>query len=64
MGFSLVSIVHQGVRCLFQTVKYLLRRWTKLRDDAPVLNTALDLTRSKTELVLENALFRKQRCRP
>jgi hypothetical protein len=40
------SSMQQGIRCLFQTVKHLLRHWTKPRNDAPVLNTALDLTRS------------------
>jgi hypothetical protein len=60
MKYPLVSVVQKGIRGLFQTVKDLLRRWTKPRNDAPVLNTALDLTRSKPELVLENALLRQQ----
>ena len=60
MNFPLVSVVQKGIRVLFQTVKHLLRRWTKPRNDAPVLSTALDLTRSKTELMLENALLRQQ----
>jgi len=54
------SSVRQGIRCFFQTVKHLLRRWTKPTNDTPVLSTALDLTRSKTELVLENAILRQQ----
>jgi putative transposase len=57
---SVFSSVRQGIRCFFQTVKHLLRRWTKPTNDAPVLNSALDLTRSKTELVLENAILRQQ----
>jgi len=60
MDFSLFSLVRQGIRSLCQAVRQLLRRWTKPNNDAPVLNTALDLTRSRTELVLENALLRQQ----
>ena len=60
MDFSFFSRVRQGIRSLCQAVKHLLRRWTKPNNDAPVLNTALDLTRSRTELVLENALLRQQ----
>ena len=60
MDFSFFSRVRQGIRSLCQAVKHLLRRWTMPDNDAPVLNTALDLTRSRTELVLENALLRQQ----
>ena len=49
MDLSFISLVRQ-----------LLRRRTNPNNDAPVLNTALDLTRSRTELVLENALLRQQ----
>jgi putative transposase len=37
-----------------------LRQWTKPSNDTPVLDAVLDLTRSKPELVLENALLRQQ----
>ena len=60
MDFSFYSRVRQGFRSLRQAVTRILRRWTKPRNDAPVLNTALDLTRSKTELMIENALLRQQ----
>ena len=60
MDFSFFSRVRQGIRSLCQAVKHLLSRWTKPDNDAPVLNTALDLARSRTELVLENALLRQQ----
>ena len=43
-----------------QAVKRHLRRWTKPDSHGLVLNTALDLTRSKPELVLENILLRQQ----
>ena len=60
MDFSFFSRVRQGIRSLCQAVKHLPSRWTKPDNDAPVLNTALDLARSRTELVLENALLRQQ----
>ena len=60
MDFSLFSLVRQSIRSLCQAVKQFFRRWTKPNDDALVLNTALDLTRSITELVIENALLRQQ----
>ena len=60
MDFSFFSHVRQGIRSLCRAVKQLLRHWTKPINDAPVLNTILDLTRSRTELVLENALLRQQ----
>lgn len=60
MDFSFLPIVQQGIRGPAQGVKHLLRRWTRPSNDAPVLNTAVDLTRSKAELGLENALLRQQ----
>jgi len=60
MDFSFFSRVRQGIRSLLQAITRILRRWTKPRNDAPVLNTPLDLTRSKTELMIENALLRQQ----
>ena len=57
MDFSFFALVRQGIRSLCQAVIHLLRHWTMPDNDAPVLNTALDLTRSRTELVLENALL-------
>ena len=60
MDFSFFSHMRQGIRSLCQAVTRILRRWTKPRNDAPVLSTAIDLTRSKSELMLENALLRQQ----
>jgi transposase InsO family protein len=60
MSFSLVSLARQGILLVCQALAQRLRRWTKPRNDAAVLNTAVDLTRSRTELVLENALLRQQ----
>ena len=55
-----MNFLRQRVHALCQAAKQLLRRWTKPNNDALVLNVALDLTRSKTELMLENALLRQQ----
>lgn len=49
-----------GVRSLCQTVKQRLQQWTRPDSHALILNAVLDLTRSKSELVLENALLRQQ----
>jgi hypothetical protein len=50
----------QPVRSLLQAVKQRLRRWTKPDNRALALDVALDLTRSKSELMIENALLRRQ----
>ena len=42
-----------------QAVKQRLRRWTKPDNQSIAVNAVLDLTRSKSELVLENALLRQ-----
>jgi putative transposase len=43
-----------------QAAKQRLRQWTKPQNHDPILNAALGLTRSKSELVLENMLLRQQ----
>ena len=50
----------QVVRSLLQAIKQRLRQWTKPDNRAPILDVALDLTRSKSELLMENALLRRQ----
>jgi hypothetical protein len=50
----------QSIGSLWQAVKRRFRQWTKPIDDTLVLSTALDLTRSRLELILENALLRQQ----
>ena len=59
MNFPLFSFA-QSIGSLWQAVKRWLRQWAKPINDTLVLNAALDLTRSKSELVLENALLRQQ----
>lgn len=60
MSFPLFPFVRQGTDSLCQAVKQHLCRWTKPDNHALVLNAAVDLTRARTELVLENALLRQQ----
>ena len=60
MSLSPFPFVRQSIRSLCQAVKHHFRRWTKPDSHGLVLNTALDLTRSKSELVLENMLLRQQ----
>ena len=60
MNFSPFSFVRQSIDSLCQAAKQRLRQWTKPDNHALVLNAAMDLTRSKSELVLENMLLRQQ----
>ena len=60
MNFPLFSLARDHVHSLFQVVKHRLRQWTKPGDQNLVLNAAMDLKRSKPELVLENMLLRQQ----
>ena len=55
-----MSFLHSHIVSLCQAVKQRLRQWTRPDNHTLILNTALDLTRSKPELVLENALLRQQ----
>ena len=57
---SLFGLVRQILGSLCQILLQPLRRWTKPDNHAPIPNAALDLTRSKSELMLENALLRQQ----
>jgi putative transposase len=60
MNFSLSSLACDHMHSLLQGVKQRFRQWTKPGNHALVLNGAMDLTRSKLELVLENMLLRQQ----
>ena len=53
-----MSFLVQSVQSLFQAVNRRLRQWTQPGNHTLVLNAARDLTRSKGELVLENASLR------
>jgi len=60
MNIPLFSFVRQSVDSLSQALIQVLRQWTKPNNHALVLNAAVDLTRSRSELVLENMLLRQQ----
>ena len=60
MNSSPLSIVRQSIESICQAAKQRLRRWTKPYNHDPVLNAAMDLTRTKSELLLENMLLREQ----
>ena len=60
MYFSPFAFVRQSIDSLCQAARQRLRRWTKPDNHALSLNAALDLTRSKSELLLENMLLRQQ----
>jgi hypothetical protein len=54
---SQVGAAVKGLCALgFRGCNQRVRRWTKPDNHAPIPNGALDLTRSKSELMLENAL--------
>ena len=56
----LSTFTQRCVDPLWQVVKRLLRQWTRPDNHSLLRNTVLDLARSKSELVLENALLRQQ----
>jgi hypothetical protein len=60
MILSLKSLIQTRLDALCRNVKQRLRRWTKPGSQSLALNAVLDLTRPKSELVLENALLRQQ----
>jgi putative transposase len=55
-----MNFLRQIVHCVCQAVKQRLRQWTQPDNHTLALNTALDLTRSKSELMRENVLLRQQ----
>ena len=55
-----MNSVRESVQSLLRAVKHWLRQWTKPDNHSLFFNVALDLTRPKSELVLENALLRQQ----
>lgn len=60
MDFNLPSVLRRSLDSVSHAVKQRLRRWTKPDKQSLALNAVLDPTRSKSELVLENALLRQQ----
>lgn len=55
-----MNFLRQVAHSLSQAVIQRLRQWTQPDNHSPIWNAALDLTRSKPELLLEIALLRQQ----
>jgi putative transposase len=62
MAFTFFGSIQAWIQSLCRGAKQRLRQWTRPdnSNDSLAVGTALDLTRSKSELVLENALLRQQ----
>ena len=62
MAFTLFGSIQDWLKSLCRGAKQRLRQWTRPdnSNDSLAVGIALDLTRSKSELVLENALLRQQ----
>jgi hypothetical protein len=60
MNIPLFSLAHSCLPFLVQAVKRHLPQWTGPDKPDLVLNSAQDLTRSKSELLWENVLLRQQ----
>jgi hypothetical protein len=58
MDLKLSHLIPRCLNALCHAVKERLRRWTKPDSQSLALNAVWDLSRSKSELVLENALLR------
>jgi hypothetical protein len=56
----MIDFLIQRVRSLLQAIRQRLRQCTKPDNHAPVLDTIHDITPSKSELMIENALLRQQ----
>jgi hypothetical protein len=54
------SLIRQCADALYQAANRRLRQWTKSDNHTLFPNVVADLTRSKSELVLENAFLRQQ----
>jgi putative transposase len=62
MAFTLFASIEGWIRSLCRGAKQRLRQWTRPdnSNDSLAVGVASDITRSKSELVLENALLRQQ----
>lgn len=60
MNSSALSFVRQSIESSCQAAKQRLRRWTKPYNHDPVLNAAMGLIRTKSDLLLENMVLRRQ----
>jgi len=62
MAFMLFGFIQCWLQSLYHRAKQRLRQWTRPDNssDPLAIGTARDLTRNKSELILENALLRQQ----
>jgi putative transposase len=62
MAFMLFGFIQGWLQSLYLRAKQRLRQWTRPHNssDSLAFGTARDLARSKSELILENALLRQQ----
>ena len=57
---SLFTFVQRCINPLWHVIQQALRQWTKPDKRSLLLNAALDLDRTRFEMMLENALVRQQ----
>jgi putative transposase len=50
----------QGFVCIVQRIEQRLKRWSQPTNSSLLLGTITDMTRSKSELIVENAFMRQQ----
>jgi hypothetical protein len=55
-----ISLLYPHLTLLLNACQQYIRRWVKPTNQTLLANAALDLTRSKTEIILEEALLRQQ----
>ena len=60
MSFRPFLFVWRVIDSLCRSAKQRILQWTKPNNHALALNAAVDLTRSRPELVLESMLLRQQ----
>ena len=60
MTLPLFQFLQRSIYSLCQAAKRIISRWTKPKSHQLVLDVVVDLTRPKSELILENAFLRQQ----
>lgn len=56
---SLRQELRQGFIFILQRVEQRLKRWSQPTNSSLLLGTIIDMTRSKSELIVENAFMRQ-----
>jgi len=60
MHFSPITLARKCLRLLFQPLLRFLRNWTRPDSKSLTQSVAADVTRSRLDLILENAFLRQQ----